>query len=137
MKSIEQLYDDLSARGIMFFNYSSVDSPAVAMEDDCASAIFVNENLVCTEAEEKEVVAHEAGHIFTGSLHRTETTGDVIARHEYWADQFAVQDLLPVEELIEAFQEGYTEIWQLAEWLNHTEEFIKRAIYIYQCKGML
>ena len=61
---------------------------------------------------------------------------DLIEKHEYKADKYAVHELLPFEDLEVACKNGYTEYWQLAEHLDLTEEFIKRAVYIYECEGL-
>lgn len=137
MSDIEQLYNEVMAQGIMLFNYAAAATPATAVQNRYGSAIFVNERLVRTTAEEKYAVAHEAGHIATGSMHPVGSPWEVIAQDEYRADKYAVRRLLPLERLLEALREGDVEPWQLAERFNQTEAFIRRAVYIYRCEGKI
>ena len=137
MKDVDTLYDELSEKGIMFFNYANVQHPAVSVECDNRQAIFVNERMVNTTAEEKAVVAHEAGHLLTGSLHHVGASWAVVARDEYHAWKFAVHQMISPEDIKKAAQEGDTEIWQMAERFDLPEDFIRRAVYIYQCEGKL
>ena len=44
---------------------------------------------------------------------------------------------LPLEELQEAVNKGYTEIYELAEYFDVTEDFILTAIEIYKRQGKL
>ena len=37
----------------------------------------------------------------------------------------------------QAIDDGYTEVWQLAEQFGVTEDFIRRADYIYRCEGLI
>ena len=55
-------------------------------------------------------------------------------RHEYRADKWAVHALLPRQELERAVKEGCTEVWELAERFGLTEDFIRRAAYVYRCE---
>lgn len=42
--------------------------------------------------------------------------------------------LLPRAELERAVAEGCTEVWELAERFDLTEDFIRRAAYVYRCE---
>lgn len=137
MRGIDELYDALSALGVMFFNYATVSTPAVAMQDRYASAIFVNERIVRTTAQEKVMVAHEAGHLMTGALHPFGASKENIARDEYRADKYAVHELLSPEEIREAVKDGVVEYWELSERFDLPEDFIEKAVYIYRCEGEL
>lgn len=84
-----------------------------------------------SSAEELVVVAHEGGHISTGATHKVNSPYDLIEKHEYKADKWAVQKLIPEEELDEAVASGCTELWQLAEHFAVTEEFMRKAVCWY------
>ena len=51
------------------------------------------------------------------------------------ATRWAVQELIPADKLLSAFKNGYTEVWQLAEYFNVTENFIKDTIRVHKVKG--
>ena len=52
-------------------------------------------------------------------------------RHENRANKWAIQALIPVEKLDDAIAEGCTEVWELAERFQVTEDFIRRAVCLY------
>lgn len=77
------------------------------------------------------VLAEELGHYFT-------TEGDILdlenldnARQEHRARVWAYNKLLSVDKIIEAASKGNTEIWDMAEYLDVDEEFL-RDYLIYQ-----
>lgn len=82
-------------------------------------------------------MAHEVGHCETGSFYDRNSPLDIRGRHEYRADKWAVHYLIPPDKLHEAINDGATEVWQLAERFGVTEDFIRRATYIYQCEGLV
>ena len=77
------------------------------------------------------IVAHEGGHIATGSTHRVNSPYDLIEKHEVKADKWAVRKLISEQALDDAVAEGNTELWQLAEHFGVTEEFMKKAVCWY------
>ncbi len=80
---------------------------------------------------EKTHLAHELGHCLTGSFYNRYAAVDCRRRHENRADKWAVEALIPVEQLDEAIAQGCTEIWQLAEHFGVTEEFMRKAVCWY------
>ena len=100
------------------------------------SYIAIDPNLIESSADGKVKIAHELGHCETGSFYTRHSSLDVLEKHEYRADKWAAHRLIPPESLADAIKDGYTDPWQLAEKFDVTEEFIRRTIYIYQCKGV-
>lgn len=76
-------------------------------------------------------LAHELGHCEQGAFYNIYSSCDCISRHEYKADKWAIEKLLPKEEMEEAFENGYTEVWELADLFDVTEDLIKKALFIY------
>ena len=62
---------------------------------------------------------------------------DIRERHEYRADKWAVHKILPLNDVLNAIHSGCTEIWQLAEYFDMPDDFIARAIQIYQNEELL
>jgi len=56
---------------------------------------------------------------------------DLVAKHEYKADKWAVRRLISAEELDAAVAEGYTDIYSLAEHFNVTVPFMKKAVCLH------
>lgn len=82
-------------------------------------------------AQERVHLGHELGHCVTGSFYNRYAAVDCRQRHENQANKWAVQTLIPVEDLDRAVAEGCTEIWELAERFGVTEEFIRKAVCFY------
>lgn len=57
---------------------------------------------------------------------------DVRQKHENRADKWAIKQLIPKDKLDQAVAEGYTDLWQLAEYFEVSEEFMKKAICWYK-----
>ncbi|MGM9588580.1 MAG: ImmA/IrrE family metallo-endopeptidase [Faecousia sp.] len=81
--------------------------------------------------QERVHLGHELGHCVTGSFYSVHTAIDCRQRHENKADKWAIQALVPVEDLDAAIAGGCTELWELAERFDVTEDFIKKAVCFY------
>lgn len=131
------LYDVLQKNGVLVLDYSQKNSKAITIRNSSGYGIFLDTDRMETAAEEVSVLAHEYGHCATGATHAVCSPLDLIEKHEYKADKWAAHYLIPPDKLEEAVNEGYTEPWELAERLNVTEDFLRRAVYIYQCEGLI
>lgn len=119
----------LFERGIHFSN-ENVKSAVISMGGD--AAIYLDTSKIDTLAEETEIIAHEYGHIATGAVHPVCSPFDIVEKHERRADKWAIQRLLPKSELENAVRAGYTEPWEIAEYLGRTEAFTRKAIAYYK-----
>ena len=97
------------------------------------NSIVINKRLL-TNKERKCVLAEELGHFFT-------SIGDILnlkiesnKKQEIRARNWAIQKLVPFDELILAHQQGYVSVYELAEYFDVTEDFMKEAILFYQRK---
>lgn len=135
MKQLLSLYYQLQQAGVSFYTWNMNFSDAVTMEMAGQYNIFMNSHKIRTVAEEKVTVAHEGGHIFTGTTHQIYSPFDLIAKHEYKANKWAIKKLIPKDELKMAICSGYTEPWQLADYFNVTEQFIIRVMQHYDRSG--
>ena len=120
--------------GVAIDNFSMRESLAISFPQGWIAVDF---SRLKTIADAKECIAHEMGHIESGSFYNVNSNIDVRQRHEYRADKWAIHTLIPFEHLQKAMQAGYTEPWQLAEYFDVTEDFIRRTEYVYQCEGKL
>lgn len=99
------------------------------MNDDGNCYIGIDSNM--TERNEIVHKAHELGHCLTGSFYNRYSKLDIISKHEYRANKWAIKKLIPKDELIEAFEKGIIELWQVAEHFEVTEDFAKQACKFY------
>ena len=95
-------------------------------------AIAVNPDKFESTANENVKLAHEIGHCETGSFYNRCTPLDVRQKHENRADKWAIKKLVPKDELYAAFQRGETELWELSETFDVTEDFMKKAADLYR-----
>lgn len=85
-----------------------------------------------TVAKEAVCLAHELGHCEYGAFYNQWAALDVRQKHENQADKWAIKVLIPEDDLRTAIADGCTEIWELAEHFNVTEEFMRKAMCWYQ-----
>ena len=81
--------------------------------------------------QERVHLGHELGHCVTGSFYNRYAAVDCRQRHENQANRWAIQTLIPVDDLDRAVAEGCTEIWELAERFGVTEDFVRKAVCLY------
>ncbi len=93
--------------------------------------IAIDTGKLPTEAEEKVVLAHELGHIETGSFYNIHSPYDLRAKHEHCADRRAIQMLIPRDQLKSAVRSGCREVWELSEHFGVTEDFVRKAVAYY------
>lgn len=113
--------------------------PAKAMSiqlEDGTCAIAIDYSQITTTAEEKTMLGHEIAHCKTGSFYNPHSPCDVPQKHEHCADKWEVIELIPKDELDKAVSCGIIEIWELAEYFNVTEDFMRKAVCWYE-KGTL
>lgn len=101
------------------------------------NAIALNPKKVETNRELKVILAHELGHHKRNAFYKISSTLETRERQEEKATRWAVDTLLPAEEIKKAFKKGYTEVWQLAEYFDVTEAFVNEAVRIHRLKGHL
>jgi hypothetical protein len=132
MNDLVDLYRLAERRGIGVYWYTldSAESLSVALPDG-SSAIAMDPWHLDTLADEKEKLAHELGHCETGSFYSQSAALDVRQKHENRADRWAIQQLIPESALDQAVADGFTELWQLADYFNVTPDFMKKAVCLY------
>lgn len=102
----------------------------MALDGSCYIAIDL-EKLKSTQDETLKL-AHEMGHCMTGSFYNKWATCDIRKKHEKRADKWAIQKLIPEDELKEALRCGYRETWELATHFDVSEDFMLKALHWYR-----
>ena len=77
------------------------------------------------------ILAEEIGHYETsvGNILDQEKTNN--RKQELTARKWAYEKILPIENIRFAVADGYTEIWDMAEYLDVDEAFLKEALRYY------
>lgn len=131
MVELNSLYDDMRAQQVALFTYDVGEETSVTIELNNRYAVFLDPFRIQTIPEMKRILAHELGHCATGCTHKVSSPLDLIEKHEYKANRWAIEHYIPFEELQTAIGQGYTERWQLAEYFDIPESFIQKALDYY------
>lgn len=82
--------------------------------------------------EERVHLAHELGHCSTGAFYNAYSPHDLRYKHERKADKWAINQLVPENELKHAIKTGITNLWELAELFEVTLPFMRKAVCYYK-----
>ncbi len=96
MNNIASVYEDLSLSSTPIFPREIGKEKATTIGMNNRFAIFIDEYAIQSTVEYNCVIAHEAGHAMTGTTHQVCSPLDLISRHEYRADKWAIQKLIPI-----------------------------------------
>lgn len=138
MDTLDELYQDAADHQVPVFGcpLGNVKSIIADMGDGTA-AIGLNIQKIENRQETIELFAHELGHYYTGTYYKLYSPLQLRCKMEYKADVWTVERLLPIERLKQAFAENCQECWELAEYLDCSEQLVARAVQIYRQKGLL
>ncbi len=128
-----ELYQLADAEHIPVYSFDLPQTHSLSlMNNDGSCAVAIDPFGLNSSKDEKIRLAHELGHCVTGSFYNRYSDFDIKAKSEWKADKWAIKKLIPKDELQAAFEQGYTEPWDLAEYFNVTEEFIIKAVNYYR-----
>lgn len=132
MKTLQEFYHIANQENIVVDHFALSKREALSIMDlDGECFIAIDPHRLSGETDERNKLAHELGHCVTGSFYNQYSDYDCRQFHENRADKWAIQKLIPVEELDDAVADGYTEIWDLAERFGVTEDFIRKTVCYY------
>lgn len=137
MDKLQKLYDLAAQHNIGVYFYDLGDAEAATVKEGPFCAIALNPRCNRTARSELEHLSHEMGHVETGTLHSSAASSEDILRGEYRCTAWVVKHLVPIDELLEVVDHGYTEVWELAEYFGVSEDCILDAVKIYRNKGLL
>ncbi len=127
-----QLYDLAKQQNIpvLSFPLEKTESMSVMLESG-QCFVGMDPKIQDGGTDERVHLSHELGHCLTGSFYNIHAAVDCRQKHENKADKWAVTTLIPVDDLDDAVADGCTEVWELAERFQVTEEFVKKAVCYY------
>jgi hypothetical protein len=132
MIELTELYQRAEQQNIPVYHFPLSQVGSVSVMDEkgnCAIGLDLPHRR--TRNELRVRLAHELGHCVTGSFYNRYSPADNRKRHENRADKFAVRVLIPEAALNEAFVQGCTEPWALAERFGVDEAFLRKAVCLY------
>lgn len=89
---------------------------------------------ISTKIEKKCVLAEELGHYNTSVGDILNQDIEVNRKQELKARDWAYDKLIGILGIISAFNAGCTNLFEMAEYLCVSEEFLKEALKRYECK---
>lgn len=116
---------------VYWFDLGATESLSLSM-DDGSFAIAMDPWRMLTLADEKCKLGHELGHCETGAFYNRYATHDLRQKYELRANRWAYEKLVPEDELIDAYRQGYREPWELADYFGVTEPFLRDALEYYR-----
>ena len=107
------------------------ETRSMSIASGCKGVIGLDNQHSMTRGEEQACIGHELGHCLYGGFYTRSTPYDVAERHEVRADRWYIRRAIPRKTLFRLLGEGY-DAWEIAEKLNTTEEYVRRAYYYYR-----
>lgn len=87
-----------------------------------------------TSIEKACILAEELGHYHTSAGNILDQTKIENRKQERKARAWAYKKLVPLSSIVQAYKEGISNYYELAEYLDVTEEFLNDALKWYQEK---
>jgi len=132
MTGLTELYRTAEKQNISVDCFALEKREALSLTDEAGGRYIAIDPLrLESSLDEKMKLAHELGHCCTGSFYNRYAARDVRARHENRADKWAILALIPEEELRAAAAAGLTEVWELADYFEVSEELLRKAVCWY------
>ena len=89
---------------------------------------------IATQAEKSCVLAEELGHHYTSSGDILDQTDIMNQKQEYRARLYGYNLKIGLTGLIRAYEAGCRNLYEMADFLDATEEYLKEAIQCYRSK---
>ena len=128
---LSALYQIASEQNIEVLRFPLPETGSMSVMEGNACFIGMDEAVLDGDVQERVHLGHELGHCVTGSFYNRYAAIDHRQRHENKANKWAIQQLIPVDALDAAVADGYTELWELAEFFGVTEDLIRKAFCWY------
>ena len=137
MFEISDFYDYCKDHNVAVIPFDRCPQPAATIRDQDFYAVFLDFTKIRSARLLRGICYHELGHVATGALHKVDSPYELVERSEYRAARWVAENCLTEEMFREAFREGYTELWQLADYFDLPESSIETALtYWSERKGI-
>ena len=134
METLNEVYYDLLAKGVIVFAndyHLSGDCDAATVKVGPHFGVFLDIDRIRTIRQEKEAVIHEWAHIVTDATYGVDAPAAVRQKAEETARRAEIKKLLPFEKMRGVIKAGCTQIYELSEFFNVSEEMVLEAIEYY------
>lgn len=129
---IQELYQSAAEADVPVFAMDIPESGSMSLQTPQRCYIGMDYRVLDDEASARVHLAHELGHCITGAFYNRWAALDIRQKHENRANRWAYKMLIPREELEFAKAKGITAAWELAEYFEVTEPFLRAAVRYYE-----
>lgn len=119
------------ANGIEIVNFRLPNVGSMSAEVNGRRLIGLDCSRPMTRAEEQAHIGHELGHCLYGGFYTRSSPYDLVEQHEVRADRWYIRHAIPRKTLFQLLREG-REVWEIAEMLDTTEEYVWQAYCYYK-----
>ena len=137
MFELANFYDYCKENAVQVIPFAGAPQPGATIRDGSRYAIFLDFSQIRSTRLLRGVCCHELSHVATGALHRAGSPYEIAERSEYRANRYAAQNFLTESAFRQAFADGYTETWQLAEYFDLPQQDVEKALrYWVDARGV-
>lgn len=137
MFELSHFYDYCKQNNVMVIPFDGMPSEGATLRDGSDYGIFLDFTKIKTTRQLRGTCMHEQGHTATGALHKVSSPFETVERAEYRANRWVAEHLLTADDFRNAFDAGYSDLWQLAEYFDLPEADVQRAFrYWTENRGM-
>lgn len=137
MFEIYDFYGYCKEKNVDVIPYDGCPQPGATVRDGGEYAVFLDFTKIRSTRLLRGVCLHELGHVATGALHKVDSPYELVERSEYRANRWATETYLSEKAFREAFEAGYTELWELSEYFDLPEKCVADALtYWKERKGI-
>ena len=137
MFELSDFYHYCKEQKVDVIPYPNCPAAGATIRDEGFYAVFLNFSQIRSTRVLRGVCCHEMGHVATGALHKVDSPYELAERSEYRAKRWTAQQYLTEADFRDAFDAGYTELWQLADFFDMPEADVHAAlIYWTERRGI-
>ena len=137
MFEISDFYHYCKQNNVDVIPYDGCPKEGATIRDAGFYAVFLDFTKIKSTRLLRGVCCHELSHVATGALHRAGSPYEIAERSEYRANRYAAQNFLTESAFRQAFADGYTEPWQLAEYFDLPQQDVEKALrYWVDARGV-
>ena len=131
MNIYEEMQDRAYNAGIDVVEYSFRNKTIKGLYCDGTAAIS---NDIDTNAERACILAEEMGHHYTSAGNIIDQTDEQNRKQEFRARMWAYNEMVGLIGIIDAYKNGCRNSYEVAEYLEVTEDFLNDALNTYKDK---
>ena len=128
---LNKLYDIATRENISIEDFK-MKNKAIIERIDKEYYIGLNYSKIKSITEEKELLAEELGHYYCNAFYNSNSDFSTISKKEYRANKWKCTVIVSANDFIDAFNKGLKNIYEIAEYLNLSEDTVAFAYNYYK-----